>query len=292
MRKTIIYEVAGHRFAIEAEESLHQKMDQQYEPFLVKDASIGDLLFRLCVVEKEVLPPTKCITQDYEEGMGDVKFIFGHVNDQHYYEFRTYDQCRSRLLISKDHHIGYISLDLDDHLQYALDWGVMIMYNITTARLRTALFHASVVEKDGKAYLFLGRSGTGKSTHSRLWIQYLKGAQLVNDDKPVVRIMDNGTVIVYGSPWSGKTPCYRNVSYPVGGIVSLEQAPHNKIRRLSPIEAYGVLISSIAGKRHNQIIADALHETENEIIKNVPFWHLECLPDEDAAKLCYDKIKR
>lgn len=292
MRKTNIYDVAEHRFAMTADESLYQKMGQQYKPFLVKDANIDNLLFGLNVVEKEEFPPIKDLAYDYEDDMGSVKFIIGHVNDQHYYEFRTYDQCRSRLLISKDHHIGYISLDIDDYLQYALDWGVMIMYNITTARLRTALFHASVVEKDGKAYMFLGRSGTGKSTHSRLWIQHLEGAQLVNDDKPIVRFMDKGTVIVYGSPWSGKTPCYRNVNYPVGGIVSLEQATHNNIRRLSPIEAYGVLISSIAGKRHNKIIADALHETENEIIKNVPFWHLECLPDEDAARLCYDKVKR
>ncbi|MBO6066250.1 MAG: transposase, partial [Lachnospiraceae bacterium] len=83
------------------------------------------------------------------------------------------------------------------------------------------LMHASVTMHAGKGYLFLGKSGTGKSTHSQLWINNIEGCELLNDDNPVLRVEDDGSVRVYGSPWSGKTPCYRNLDVPVGAIVDL-----------------------------------------------------------------------
>ena len=107
----------------------------------------------------------------------------------------------------------------------------------------------------------------------------------------MVRITD-GQAVVYGSPWSGKTPCYRNVSYPLGGIVLLSQAPYNQIQRLSGLEAYMTLMSSISGQRWNEGIADGLHQTENELASRMPMWRWECLPDKAAAELCQLRIKR
>jgi hypothetical protein len=138
--------------------------------------------------------------------------------------------------------------------------------------------------------MFLGKSGTGKSTHAGLWVKHIEGAVLMNDDNPVVRISD-GKATVYGSPWSGKTPCYRNVSSPLGGIVLLSQAPYNKIQRLEGLEAYVALMSSISGKRWDKGIADGLYQTENYLTSHVPMWHLECLPDEEAAIVCQTTIK-
>jgi hypothetical protein len=139
--------------------------------------------------------------------------------------------------------------------------------------------------------MFLGKSGTGKSTHARLWLQHIEGTALVNDDNPVVRLADDGTATVYGSPWSGKTPCYRNVSYPLGAIVLLSQAPYNRIERLGGIRAYASLVASISGKRWDSRVADGLHRTENALAMNVAVWHLECLPDEAAAKLCCAQVR-
>ena len=141
-----------------------------------------------------------------------------------------------------------------------------------------------------KVYALVGKSGTGKSTHARLWLQHIEGTELINDDNPVVRIAGDGTAVVYGSPWSGKTPCYRNVSCPLGGIVVLSQAPYNKIRRLGGIEAYVALMESISGKRWDERIADGLHQTENALASHVPVWHLECLPDGAAARLCCSNV--
>jgi hypothetical protein len=161
----------------------------------------------------------------------------------------------------------------------------MVMFALSTAEQHTLLMHASVVSYQGAAYLMLGKSGTGKSTHTRLWLEHITGTELVNDDNPVVRVIDN-QAFVFGSPWSGKTPCYRNVHHPIGAFIQLSQAPLNEIRRIKGIEAYAALVPSVSGKRWDKRIADGLHETENWMAGHVPMFHLRCLPDGDAALTC------
>jgi hypothetical protein len=193
------------------------------------------------------------------------------------------------LVCSPDYRDGRLILTGHD-TKLAIDNALMVLYALATANQQTVLFHAAVVLHGGKGYMFLGPSGTGKSTHARLWLQHIEGTELVNDDNPVVRIADDGAAVVYGSPWSGKTPCYRNVSCPLGGIVMLSQAPYNKIRRLGGIEAYVALMESISGKRWDKRIADGLHATENTLASTVPVWHLACLPDQAAAELCNNTV--
>jgi hypothetical protein len=77
---------------------------------------------------------------------------------------------------------------------------------------------------------------------------------------------------------------------PLGGFVQLAQAPYNAIRRLKGIAAYAALVPSISGKRWDRAIADGLHETENDLATNIPVWHLDCLPDEAAARLCAGEV--
>ena len=287
MVKTNIYEVAGHRFAVTAEDDLLQKMDQ-YEPFLVQEDKTDGLVFWLKVVEESEFPSTEGKTEESVQEEGIEKIVIGYVGQQPYFEFWSRDSCKGRMLV--DANWQEVVLTDPDQTLYALNNAAMLMYAMAMSRKKTALFHSSVVEHQGRAYMFLGKSGTGKSTHSQLWIKYIPETQLVNDDNPVVRVFDDGTATVYGSPWSGKTPCYRNVSYPIGGIVKLEQAPLNRIRRLSGVEAYAEVVPSISGKRWDKALADGLHETENALIKNVPMWHLDCLPDEEAARLCFGNI--
>jgi hypothetical protein len=173
--------------------------------------------------------------------------------------------------------------------QFGLNNALMMAYAFAAATLDTLLVHASVIRKDGYGYLFTAPSGTGKSTHTHLWYKNIPDCDLMNDDNPVIRLID-GKAYIFGSPWSGKTPCYRNQSYPLGGIVLLSQAPYNKIHRLAGLQAYVALVPSISGKRWDEHIADGLHQTENALAMNVPVWHLECLPDEAAAQLCHKTI--
>lgn len=138
--------------------------------------------------------------------------------------------------------------------------------------------------------LFLGESGTGKSTHTRLWRQHIPGAELLNDDSPVVRMTD-GTPTVYGTPWSGKTPCYRNEHYPIRAIVRLSQAPHNRIRRLPTVMAIGALLPSCPPAfAYDAALQDHVCATLSDILARVPVYHLECLPDEAAARLSFTTV--
>lgn len=178
---------------------------------------------------------------------------------------------------------------MTDYHQFGLDNALMVMYALATATKQTALFHSSVIGYRGHGYMFLGKSGTGKSTHSQLWLKHIEGTELMNDDNPVVRIIDD-KVHVYGSPWSGKTPCYRNICSPLGAIVQLSQAPYNRIQQLVKLQAYAALVPSISGKRWDQRIAEGLHETENWLVQHVPVYHLECLPDAAAAQLCCETV--
>ena len=180
-------------------------------------------------------------------------------------------------------------VSLESNALFGINNALMVMYALSTACQQTVLFHSSVVSYKEHGYMFLGKSGTGKSTHSCLWLKHIGGTELVNDDNPVVRRMPDG-FYVFGSPWSGKTPCYRNVSYPLGGVVLLSQAPYNEIRRLRPLEAYAALMASISGKRWDKQVAEGLHETENKMAGEVAVWHLDCLPDEAAARICNETI--
>ena len=141
--------------------------------------------------------------------------------------------------------------------------------------------------EEAKGYLFLGHSGTGKSTHARMWLQAFPDAWLLNDDNPILRVMDNGEVRVYGSPWSGKTPCYKNQYVRVGGIVKLSQAPHNKLRKLSLPEAYAYILSSASGLKVESKMTDSMHETIKHVVTHVGCYHLDCLPNTEAAEVCF-----
>lgn len=147
--------------------------------------------------------------------------------------------------------------------------------------------HTSTIVCEDRAVLFLGESGTGKSTHTRLWRENIAGAHLLNDDSPIIR----STAVAYGSPWSGKTPCYRNLHYPIAAIVRLSQAPHNRMRRLTALEALGALLPSCPPSfAYDEQLQDAMCETLSELISAVPVYHLECLPNAKAAELSYSTI--
>lgn len=145
--------------------------------------------------------------------------------------------------------------------------------------------HASAIVCRGRAVLFLGESGTGKSTHSRLWLDAFADTALLNDDSPVVRT-DGAAPLACGSPWSGKTPCYRNEEYPIAGFVRLAQAPHNRIERLTGIRALGALLPSCPpAATGTPRLHDALYDTLSLLLAAIPVFGLECRPDPAAARL-------
>lgn len=175
----------------------------------------------------------------------------------------------------------------EENVRFCIDNAIMLLYAFRTVSLRTLEMHASVVVKDRQGFVFLGKSGTGKSTHAQQWLQAFDDAYLLNDDNPVLRVMDNGEVRVFGTPWSGKTPCYKNDSVPVAAIVMLSQAPENSLRRLRLPEAYAAILSSASGLKNEPQMAESMYNTIRHIVMTTPCYHLNCLPDTDAARVCY-----
>ena len=257
---------------------------RQYEPFVTDPTEQTVFRLRLNSTPADLADFRLEMQQD-DEGQA---ILSGHIGEKPCFQFFLHEQLKAVLVSSADYRKG--ELYSDDFNLFGINNALMVMFALSTANQQTALFHSSVVSYQDKAYMFLGPSGTGKSTHSSLWLKYIKGTKLVNDDNPVVRVLDDGSIWVYGSPWSGKTPCYRNVSYPLGAIVDLSQAPENRIRRLRPLEAYAALMMSISGKRWDKQLAEGLHETENLLVTNAAVWHLDCLPDEAAARLCNEEV--
>ncbi|MDE7437427.1 MAG: hypothetical protein K2M93_02995 [Muribaculaceae bacterium] len=173
----------------------------------------------------------------------------------------------------------------DDY--YFLTHALMIAYMLATSANGTLLIHSSCVVYDGKAYLFKGKSGTGKSTHARLWLQNIEGTRLLNDDNPLIRISDDGTPMVYGSPWSGKTPCYRNQSSPIGAFVRIVRSADNELRPLSPLKAYASLTASVAFMPFvSEKLREIRHKEIERLVMTVTCYEMLCRPDADAAQTC------
>ena len=194
-----------------------------------------------------------------------------------------------RMAVTQDFKSAELSLTGTDD-RYAIDSAMMLLFTFSTAKRGALEMHSSVVTNGGRGYMFLGKSGTGKSTHSRLWMENIPGTELLNDDNPVVRLLSDGAARVYGSPWSGKTPCYKAQSAPVGAIVHLQQAPYNKIERMPVIKAYASLMESASSFRPLKEYADGWHRTMEGICAAIPIYRLECLPDKEAALLCYKTV--
>lgn len=174
----------------------------------------------------------------------------------------------------------------DRFAAFTVDSMLRILFSQAAVSRNAFLLHASAVIADGRAVLFMGKSGTGKSTHASLWQAAFPGVSLLNDDNPVIRILPDATVTAYGSPWSGKTPCYRNVSAPVASFVRLRQAPDNIFRPLSDIDAFVAILPGVSVITHSRSLYDRVCSTVISAASAVTVGLLDCRPDHDAARLC------
>ncbi len=173
-----------------------------------------------------------------------------------------------------------------ERCQFGAGNALMVAFAFMSAYHGVLFMHSSVTLYRGRGYLFLGRSGTGKSTHSRMWRESIEGAELLNDDNPCVRVFPDGTARVYGTPWSGSTPCYRDLSAPVGAVVRLEQWKENVIDREPPLRAFASLFSSCSTMMWDKPSYDAIVRTAEKAVSLVPVYTLRCRPDHEAAAVC------
>ena len=149
--------------------------------------------------------------------------------------------------------------------------------------------HSSAVMLDGKAYLFSAASGTGKSTHTEKWCR-LFGAQLLNDDKPALRLVD-GVWMAYGTPWSGKHDLSTPQGVPLGGIAFLRRGNVNAITPMAPAQA----VQCFMGQTLRKLGMDAM-QTQltllDQLLRTVPVWDLQCLNNDEAAYVSHDAMTK
>ncbi len=153
------------------------------------------------------------------------------------------------------------------------------------------LLHSSAVVINDEAYLFSADCGTGKSTHTSLWMKYLKDKNpyILNDDKPAIRIIDD-EIYAYGTPFSGKHDISKNTRAKLKGICFLEQATENSIRRLESKEALNLFFAQTV-RRLTEIQMNKLLDIIEIIIKEVPIYKLCCNISEEAVKLSYETMR-
>ena len=152
--------------------------------------------------------------------------------------------------------------------------------------------HASAVELDGRAYLFSGDSGVGKSTHTRLWQQeFGRAAQVFNDDKPALRCLE-GIWYAYGTPWCGKDHINRNRKVPIAGICFLKQAEQNRIRRLAPLEVIRRVMTQTIHRFESEERLNLMLEHLDKLVEMIPVYELENRPEPEAVRLSYETMRR
>lgn len=168
-----------------------------------------------------------------------------------------------------------------------------IEYMLLGAQYYTALIyfdgmmlHSSCVVYDNKAYLFSAPSGTGKSTHTQLWLKRFPGAYILNDDKPAIRITPNG-IFAYGTPFSGKTDLNVNTAVKIGGICFVERSETNRIEKMPTDEALFNLLNQTV-RPHKEDEMDKLLQTLEKVVEEVPTYRLFCNMELEAAEVSYN----
>lgn len=152
------------------------------------------------------------------------------------------------------------------------------------------LFHGSAIAVDGKAFLFTAKSGTGKSTHTRLWREHFgDAAVMVNDDKPLIEIKDR-EVIIHGTPWNGKHRLGNNISVPLSSICILERGEKNVIEKVDSRNAFPKIFSQTYRNKDAIFMKKTLILIE-KMLNNVNIYRLKCNMDPEAAIVSYNGMK-
>lgn len=154
----------------------------------------------------------------------------------------------------------------------------------------TFVFHGSVIAVDGVGYLFTAKSGTGKSTHTRLWREYFgERAVMVNDDKPMLKVTGNG-VFAYGTPYNGKHGLGTNISVPLKAICILTRGEENSIVRIDKSEAYPMLVQQVYRPQNSMQLMKTL-DLVDTMAESVKLYKLVCNMEIEAAKIAFEGMQ-
>jgi len=287
MADSITYSIANHLIRIEGDRECATLREMAGFPVFVVDG--GEPEWQIVFGRFIPKPEDWTILYHYQFEIGTMSCTLAKVGDTYYFTMDPYDPNSAPLMMR--YQLGSSVLEgtvCDDPMM--LRFALWTAVGLLSCSSKMVLIHSSCVVHQGKAVLCLGESGTGKSTHTRLWLKHIPDAHLLNDDSPVLAF-ENGQAVVYGSPWSGKTHCYHQLRFPLAAALRLSQAPYNKIRRLNVIEAFSAIHPSCPpALAQDDKFQDMMVDMLSDVLSVAPVYHLECLPDEAAAWTSHDAI--
>lgn len=185
-----------------------------------------------------------------------------------------------------------------DHSEEDIEYSKLYLEYIAIYRLfcekaidyGVVLFHSSVVEVDNECYLFAAKSGTGKSTHTRMWREVFgEDAVMINDDKPLIREID-GKFYAYGTPWDGKHALSVNKKSPIKAICYIERGEKNEIAKGDMVNTTYKLIAQIYRPRNEEGTIKVL-DFADSMLKSIPMYEMKCTISHEAAQMAYDAMK-
>ena len=272
------YQIAGHLFEVSGEKLCEAVVRiEGFRPFEVAE---GEPVFRF--QEGKITDVPEMAKVEYTLEYEGVKGTFGRTAEGFRLNLQPEAEGAFDVWCREGETVAYLGGNWSMLLYRFALW---VAYGLMTLQRDTLAVHSSCIIYQNKAVLFLGESGTGKSTHTRLWREHIEGAVLLNDDSPMIRV-EEGKVWAYGSAWSGKTPCYKQERYELVACVRLSQAPYNHIQKLSVLQAYGAIHPSCAPEfAYDDALYDEVSRIIGQILSVVPCFHLACLPDREAALL-------
>ena len=295
MEKTETFCIAGHVIDVVFADANMGDIDllPSFEPFRKQECPNGGKLFTLHVDDS--LRPLKKDNAEligtFDTGNGDT--IVSCTADGRYQYIIKDIHGNSCCLLQADSDFVNATCALNGNSQmrhFGLNNALMMLYAFRGSFFQTLLIHASLVRENGYGYAFIAKSGTGKSTHTSLWLKHIPNTDLMNDDNPIVRIID-GKAYIYGSPWSGKTPCYRDVVAKLGAITQIARANANSVERLSPTAAFAHILPACSTMKWHKAVFRNTYDTVISIIEASPRnYVLHCLPDKEAALVCHEAI--
>ena len=264
-----------------------------FEPFRAKND--GQNLFFHLTIDDTLRPIPKAQRErirTFDTGNGDT--VVDQTADGGYQyiikDLRGHECCL--LIANKDFSECHCALNGSYNMRkFGLNNALMLIFAFAGSQQDTLLIHASLVRQNGYGYPFIAKSGTGKSTQVSMWLRHIPGCDLMNDDNPIIRIID-GEAYIFGGPWSGKTPCYRNVKAKLGAITRIDRAEENSIEKLPPVEAFASFLPSCSTMKWDENIFERICDTVTRIIEQTPIYTLHCLPNKEAAILCNKAISR
>ena len=209
----------------------------------------------------------------------------------------TFNQCRNYLsqeepaIFAKadDRDISYSMERSGISREAAESFAVYKSIADQLSRFDRLVFHGAAITYCENGYLFSAPSGTGKTTHIKLWKRFFKDkVDIINGDKPIISAGSDG-VYIHGTPWAGKEGWNKNLSAPLSGICFVRQSRENRIKRLSPDKCLGMILPQVYIPKKSGA-AGATLELLDRILKNVPVYMLDCDISEEAVKCSFEAM--